>query len=586
MSKGLQVRWEAVLYLVIGTLAAGLRLGGLNWPPLTEVEARQALGAAWNTPGASPHWTPSEGWAPQTPAYNTFTRWIFHFGAPDEARARLVPALAGLGLVLAPLWMRPRLGRGSALMTSLVLAVSPSLVTVSRTAGGESIALVGIATCLAVLLGEDSGELPEWRWFGAAAAAGLALASGPAVFTAGLGLALSLLALRVFGRGKLSRNLIPPAMPSRGWVVAAALAAMLLVATAFGTSLQDAAGVAGSLSDWVGGWGRLGGTGALTGILTLILYEPLALLFGVVGLLLNRGSEDGLVSRCGAWAGCALLVLLAYPSRQPADLTWIVLPLAVLAGRSLALTFDRISSRWTWLGHGTLIAVLLLFSGIIWMQLANYAAGRGPGLFELDPGASLGLAAAVLVVALVILVLYAAGWSVSLALESAGGATAVVLVLVCVSTLWRLDFASSAADAGDLWRAEATGPGVELVLKTLEGVSQAHTGRIDALPVTTAGETSAVMAWVLRDFPRAAEALPSASPEVIVTTEGGAPEALAAEYLGQTLTVGERRAWQGILPPEPVQWWMTPQAPTEPVRWLLLVRCDLATFGEEPPAAP
>ncbi len=577
--KGRSVPGEVVLYLVVACLAAGLRLSRLDWPPLTEDEARQALGAAWRTPAASAHWTPEPDWAPESPTYNALTRWVFQVGGASEALARLVPAFAGVGLALAPLWMRPRLGRGHALMTSFVLAVSPTLVTVSRTAGGESLALFGIGTCLALLLGSE--KIGEGRLLGAAVAAGLALGSGAAAFTGCLGLLVAYLGLRVLKRERGAAAGVSGAGRWGRWL-SVALVALLLVATSLGTSVTEAAGVADSLAAWLKGWAGRGETPALTALFVLVTFEPLAIVFGVWEGAQRRARGDLLGAGCAMWAVGAVLVALVYPMRTPGSVAWVALPLAVLAGGALARLVDGLMSGWSWMGHGTLTAVLLLFGAMSGVQLSNYASGRGPGGYDLDPAYSLWLSLVLLGVAAVMALLYAGGWSRRLAFESVGVAAGVATLLVSLSMVWRANFAETAASTASLWRSETTGPGLRLLIKTLEGLSQAHTGRIDALPVTTAAPATASMAWQLRSFPRAADAEPGASPEAIVAPEGIVPQGLAAEYLGQTLTVGERRAWVGALPPNPLRWWFTPQAPSEPVRWLLLVRRDLATLGTEP----
>lgn len=577
-SESRAVRVEVVGYVIVACLAAGLRLAQLNWPPLTEDEARQALGAAWRTPFASPHWSPGEGWSPESPAYVALTRWVFQLGGTSEALARLVPALAGVGLVLTPLWLRPRLGRGPALMTSFVMAISPTLVTVSRSAGGDSLALFGIGACLALLFGSE--QVNRSRLLGAAAAAGLALGSGAVVFSACLGLLAAYLGLR--GLKRSLRPQWPAGTDGGGRWLGAAGTTFLLLTTSLGTSLSDAAGVADSLAAWLRGWATAGETRALTVLFLLVALEPLALIFGLWEAARERRQSDSLGAACAVWAGCALLVALAYPMRTPALAAWPVFPLSLLAGRALTRLADGFISNWSWMGHGTLIPVLLLFGFISEMQLSNYASGRGQGGYGLDAEYSLWLAIALLAVAAVITVLYAGGSSRRTAMESAGAAVGVMALLVGMSLMWRVNFAETAGSSANLWRHETAGPGTQLLAKTLQGLSQAHTGRIDALPVTTVAPASASMAWQLRSFPRAANAEPGSSPEVVIAAEGVVPQGLAAEYLGQTLTVGERRGWTGVLPPDPLRGWLTGQAPAQPVRWLLLVRRDLATLGLEP----
>lgn len=63
---------------------------------------------------------------------------ILHVGGPgnqpwiNDATARIVPALFGLGIVALPIWLRRELTRLGALIAGLLLAVSPSFVYFSR----------------------------------------------------------------------------------------------------------------------------------------------------------------------------------------------------------------------------------------------------------------------------------------------------------------------------------------------------------------------------------------------------------------------------------------------------------------------
>ncbi len=63
---------------------------------------------------------------------------LFHVGGPgnqpwiNDATARIVPALFGVGIVALPLGLRRELTRVGALIASLLLAVSPSFVYFSR----------------------------------------------------------------------------------------------------------------------------------------------------------------------------------------------------------------------------------------------------------------------------------------------------------------------------------------------------------------------------------------------------------------------------------------------------------------------
>lgn len=120
------------------------------------------------------------------------------------------------------------------------------------------------------------------------------------------------------------------------------------------------------------------------------------------------------------------------------------------------------------------------------------------------------------------------------------------------------------------------------MVKTLETISQSHTGRMDMLGVKIYGETTPSLAWALRSFPDAGSVGEHAvdPAPAFVAREGEVMPALRAEYTGQVLKIGERWGWDGVLPADILTWWVLRQASTRPERWILFVRLDIASLGE------
>src|SRR5512146_1342808 len=177
-------RYEPLLYALAFLLALAVRLVKLDAAPLSDAEARwalQALGVAQGT-------RPLLG---SQPAYILLTSVLFYLlGAGTNFLARLVPALAGSALVLAPALFAHRLKPRVSVILAFLLALEPGLVGLSRQAGS------GILAVAAVLLAWGFWENRKPVWAGIFA--GLALLSGSFLWPGLIGLGVTWLISHAF----------------------------------------------------------------------------------------------------------------------------------------------------------------------------------------------------------------------------------------------------------------------------------------------------------------------------------------------------------------------------------------------------
>ncbi len=573
------VSLESLVLGILFVAAIGMRVTRLSWPPLAPAEAVAALDAARTTADASAL-DPSSG-PPLEPAYASTTALLFTaFGSSDRL-ARTVPAAAGIALLCLPLVLRRRMGRSAALLAVILLGLSPTLVMISRTAGGGALALAGLGLGWAFLGREDLSPKTRAAWMAGLLA--LALASGPSALTGLLGLAVGVVVHKALFRGADPawsdlRSL--PWSARRELIMFAGL--LLAIATAIGTRPDGLAGLAASLSAWLQGWTRPGDLGIGTALAGLAIYEPLVLVGGVYAAVMLR-SRRSLNPSLTTWALGALLVALIYPSRSAADLAWSVIPLALLAGQAVEDVVERLAIA----EHKPILAILggilILLAVFAYLQLAGYARGIGRGP-EFDPSLELGLAIGALALGLVITVLFGLGWSWPLAGDAVRLVALGLLAAGTVSASWSLNYGALAATSRELWRPQAATAEVQLLLETAHGVSMSQTGWPDALPLRLESGASPVLAWTLRGFPLDVSegALASDQPKVILRLIDGQDRPLAADYIGQTFSIVERKAWSGVLPSGLLRWMVLREAPALPEQWLLLVRADVASFGEFP----
>ena len=308
---------------------------------------------------------------------------LFLFGISDEV-VRIGPALAGIGTVALAIPLRPYLGRAGALLAALLLAISPSVVYFSRLELPDAYAAF-FATLLfvAILRAFDGARRGGIVLLGATAALLFVAAPvGPSLLLILL-VAMLLLPLVLPGERDERFGLANLRVAGReGWLPALllAVALLLLIFSAFGAVPGNLA--AGPV-DWLGAWGNTlfgptqSGRGPLFALGLLPLYEPLALIAGIVGLVRlfmrptgaterpqsrggkrnsERGEEPstviseqtgGLTARgvLAFWAIVGTILLAIGGGTQPQQILLASVPLCLLGGATLGDLIERIEWR-------------------------------------------------------------------------------------------------------------------------------------------------------------------------------------------------------------------------------------------------
>jgi hypothetical protein len=281
-----------------------------------------------------------------------------------------------------------------------------------------------------------------------------------------------------------------------------------------------------------------------------------------------------------------LIGMVIYPSRGGADLTWVIIPLSVFAAQTIVKLADQIAQRVDWQEFLGLTFLLLVLFAFFYFQLAAFTSGLGPAFDVMNRNLRLWLALGVLLLGGAVLIVFGLGWNWSIPRESLGFAGCVVLIVLNISALWRLNFAPTVSSAQELWRPKISTYSMRLMVETVETMSQSYMRRPDTLEVSVHGEIPPSIAWAIRAFPKAGSGVgvgEVAFPVVIASEEQDLPT-LIAEYTGQGLDVQERWGWEGVLPPDPITWWIQRTAPIIAESWVLLIRTDIASLGEMGPS--
>jgi len=562
--------WQFWLYALALALALTLRLLRLDAWPLTDEEARWAMQSFEVMKGLQPEIGPQPGYVLLT----SLALFVFQAG---EFAARLIPALFGAALVLAPYFFRDRLGEKPALVLAFLLAFDPGLLAMSKLAGSPIIAVS------ALMLAWGAWRNGQTR--AAGVLAGLSLLGGPQLWPGLIGLAVAYglarglapnLAVIHFERSEFLRAL---AYATGTFLVIGSL--FLLAPGGLGAGLQ-------SLADYFGSWLEFGDPASLgfgnfvpAGrlLIALIGYQLPALILATVSLIRGIGQRDDLTIALGLWLLASLVLALANPGRQVFDLAWTLLPLWALAALEAARHLNPIQDEtWETLGMMAFTVVILGFSGLNFTTIALVPlAPEQMQLRLLLLGASL-----VLLALSIFMVAY--GWSAPVAAQGSVWGGLIVLAVFSLST------AMAAGGLRTYQTAEMWHPGLPVrysnhLTSQLDEIARWQLSPTQPLDITVSGIDSPALRWTLRDWnvKFTTVAVLTESPSILITPaatdpagEPGAsnPE-LQANYRGQDFIWRTQAFWDEFQPADWLRWVFHHQATEGQEALILWARGDL-----------
>jgi len=557
-----KLNYEDILYALALILALGVRLLNLGGAPLSDIEAGSALQALDLTRGILSVPGPQ-------PGYLALTSLTFSLFGSSEALARLWPALVGSLLVLSPIAFKRVMGRKAALILAFGLALDPGLVALSRQADGRMMA-IGFAL---VALGLAYARKPA----GAGIFAGLALLSGPSIWLGLLGLAIAWGLARLVGLSlgaEIFEEVEPPAAPAsaspgflRTWILFTG-GTILIVGTLFLSFPAGLGAWASSLSAFIRGWVAPSGVSIAQLMVALVVYQPLALIFGIVAVVRDWARTRSLVWGLGLWILVALMIAMAFTGRQVSDVAWMLVPMWALAAIGLSAYFGEDEKDPISFGQAAAIFVLL---ALVWLTLA------GLHLTVVDAiRLRLLIILGIFVLGILTTAFVAMGWNWGVARNGAVWGVSVALGVYGISAMLGVSYVHRSNPA-ELWLSSPLPGQANLFADTLKELSLTHTGDATSLEVVSLVDSPA-MQWVLRDFSDAhnislvnEEILPT----VIIAPSGSQTQVWSASYRGQDFVWWLKPGWEGVLPEAWVDWLVFRKSSLQSEHIVLWARLDL-----------
>ena len=479
--------------------------------------------------------------------------------------ARFWPGLIGALIVFVPFLFRDRIGRWPASLLSMVLAITPEMVGLSRIIGSPMNAFVFLLLGLGFLFNRKS-------ILGGIAFA-LGLMSGPGFWFGGLILGISWVisdvlfeVSNVFKLPKMQESRITWSRFGISFGLT-----LLIVGSGFFLAPAGLSGILAGLVDFVRGFFVFEQTPFVVLPLALVAYSAGAFIFGLWGGLrgvLLRNKLDMFLFVLG---GLGLLFGFIYPDSTPADLIWATLPFWVLSARVVFFAWRKPDqSRLVVILTAVLIIVVFAFMMLVLRSVIT------PGLSQeqqLNNFIAL-LGGMVFLVAIVLLVSF--GWSQDVAMPGLLIGIGIVFFIATMSVSVNSTSLSSERSL-ELWFPEEANLSPELMKQSIDRIIGWNASGGTPVDIAVSDLDTPGMRWALQGYDPVEYVPylpPQSQPGILITDSQGTPE-ISSTYRGQDLVWSREVLWEAMTPFQYLNWLITREAPIQESRIIFWVRTDL-----------
>ncbi len=237
-----------------------------------------------------------------------------------------------------------------------------------------------------------------------------------------------------------------------------------------------------ALPDYLTGWISPSGIPSGLMLFSLLAYQPLGVILALVAAVRGwiRGSRR--IRLLSLWAVVALLLAIFYPARQVGDLAWMLIPLWSLAALELARALNILpEERLEVLGVVALTVLILAFVWINFLALLQSAGSPDEGALRTW------LLVGSIFLLFISILLVAVGWSIRSARFGAVWGLTLALSIYSVSAMAGAAGLRALPDAVEMWRPGSNMPEFDLLLLTVDQISDWSRQNINSQPVTIAG---------------------------------------------------------------------------------------------------
>ncbi|MDH3944950.1 MAG: hypothetical protein OEV06_12720, partial [Anaerolineae bacterium] len=283
------------------------------------------------------------------------------------------------------------------------------------------------------------------------------------------------------------------------------------------------------------------------------------------------------------WLLSAFLLTISNPSRHPADLLWMLLPLWTLAARRIALdlSWQKEDGYPAW-GQAALTVLLLTFLVMTAVRLSSAPyATTALSSFQLfgqlfvinQQTVSL---VSILTLGILSTALIGAGWSPADAIRGLVWGSAAFLAVFTLSTAWKP--AQSPHNASrELWFPSPGSGNVSSLSTFIGDFSEYSTGLRTGIEIVSTYESD-LLHWELRHYPqvRFAASFPDdQSPAALLTDQTTDNPRLAAAYRGKAISILQTPLWAQMSASQWQRWMLFREISFQNESVILWVRSDV-----------
>ncbi|MCW1967033.1 MAG: hypothetical protein KIH69_002785 [Anaerolineae bacterium] len=511
---------ELGLWIFIAILALATRASNLELLPLTNAEATDALGVLRLVRG--------EAATVANPLFNGVQYHLFAVFEASNLLARLPAVLGGVLLCLTPVLARSQIRRGRALVLGLLMAFSPVLWLMGRTADG---AILAWAIALAAWFSwQNRAGSTRLVWV----CLGLLLACGRDAVPPLLCVVIAQVVNQRWGVGvNAPIDPSPSVRRNSSADYVALLLAFVLGATALWFNPSGLGSALNGITDWVDGITNPPAAPVLVNRLLsgLLLYEVLFIMLAVMGIVSAWLERDW--HRELGWLvfiAVGLLLFLVNGSRTAASLAPIVIGCAALGARFIQFVFRQFQhsvengtwpTEWTVMG---LSSVLLMFAFLSLLQYAHQ--GQLAWLVSL-------VVAGLMIVG--ISLMFSVNGDVLAPVRGLIAAVGLCFALYTLGNGYQLNFVR-ADNPGEPYRTHVASSDLNDLVQQLHQISVRALGDPGAVPIRVDDKAPASLRWALRGQRFLSYGPPASDSQMLLTPMGTQPNEQRV-YIGDAFTV-------------------------------------------------